>query len=84
MLYAIVEIGVYRHSIGGIFSTLDRAMEEARTRVFAEEDRYHSWQVVEFELDKPVYDGVTLKEVEGFRRDKNKILIHSDNFSVHT
>ena len=50
-VFAVFRQGVYRHECGGIFTTLERAVEVAQARAEADVDSYHSYTVVPFTLD---------------------------------
>ena len=50
-LYSVFKTGVYRHECAGVFSTLDMAEAAAQRCIAGERDDYHTYVVVEFELD---------------------------------
>lgn len=53
-LFAVFREGVYRHECGGIFSTVDSAVEAAVALITGECDHYHSYVIVPFDLDVKV------------------------------
>ena len=50
-VYAIFKEGVYRHECGGIFSTLEKAKDAAKSLISGEDDDYHTYKVLAFDLD---------------------------------
>ena len=50
-VYAIFKEGVYRHECGGIFSTLELAKESALVLLSGENDDYHTYSILTFELN---------------------------------
>lgn len=54
-VYAIVKQGVYRHEVGGIYSSIDKAIAAVKGLVKLEEGygKYHSYVVVCCDLDAP-------------------------------
>ena len=52
--YAVFQMGVHRHACIGIFSTENGARDAADAAADAEEDDYHAFEVVPFELDVPI------------------------------
>lgn len=56
-LYCIVQEGVYRHNIGGVFDTQKKAEKAAISLVNGEADHYHDWLIMGFNLNEAVDDG---------------------------
>lgn len=50
-VFAVFKKGVYRHECGGIFSTIELATEAAHKLITGERDDYHTYEILEFELD---------------------------------
>lgn len=51
IVYAVFQSAVYRHSCGGIFSTLDASQRCADACAEGDGDDHHSYEVVPFVLD---------------------------------
>lgn len=52
-LYVVVQSGVYRHAVVGVFPTLPVACSAGVTAARAEKDDYHSFEVLECVLGIP-------------------------------
>jgi hypothetical protein len=50
-VYVVIQSGVYRHGIGGVFSTEQLARAAAIQLLAKEPDKYHSYEIVRCELD---------------------------------
>lgn len=50
-LYIVFQEAVYRHECGGVFSTIEKAIEAANLLAEADIDSHHSYDVQEFTLD---------------------------------
>lgn len=55
-MYVVYAQGVYRHTINGVFSTLELAKKAALNEALEEYDGYHYFVVAEAKLDKYVDD----------------------------
>jgi hypothetical protein len=51
--YLITQEGVYRHGIGGVYTSFGVAKEQARQACIAEPDDYHQWAVVAVPFNMP-------------------------------
>lgn len=51
--FCVFQEGVYRHTCGGVFDSFERAVEAADGIAAADVDDYHTYDVFEFELNKP-------------------------------
>lgn len=67
MIYVIVQDGVYRHEVGGAFTTLEAAIKGAHAMKDQERDEYHDWIV----LEGPGLD-VAERMAEVYRTPKNE------------
>jgi hypothetical protein len=56
-LYVVIRTAVYRHEIGGVFSTEESAIKAANALIATEPDDHHDYEIVEFVLDSPSYLG---------------------------
>jgi hypothetical protein len=54
-VYVVIRTAVYRHQIGGVFSTEENALETARALIATEPDDHHDYEILEFLLDTPSY-----------------------------
>lgn len=68
--YVIIQVGVYRHSLGYVSTSLGHAVEAARLACVAEEDDYHQWQVYAVPINGPVNERNETAVGEWKRRDK--------------
>jgi hypothetical protein len=50
-LFAVFQEGVYRHSCGGIYDSLERAKDAANQIAASDRDDYHDYEVVPFTLN---------------------------------
>ena len=50
-VYVVVQTGVYRHLIAGVYLELDMAVNEAKHCLMSECDRYHTYEVVKIAVD---------------------------------
>ena len=82
LLYAIIEEGVYRHDVGGVFSSLEQAAAEAKVKVLAEKDHYHDWLVLEFKVDQSVDDGELACTATWDAADERVVLSFEDGYST--
>ena len=57
-MYVLVQRGVYRHTIFGVFDNLDLARSGAETAIAAEPDDYHQIEVVEVSLNELVEEKI--------------------------
>lgn len=55
-IWVVIRCGVYRHEIGGVFSTLDAAKAAAEELQADEPDSWHYYEVLETELDRTARD----------------------------
>jgi hypothetical protein len=75
-VYVVVQEGVYRHAIHGVFSTLEKAKECAYISCKDDKDDYHTYDIYKGVLDQKVEDLVR----EGvyyrydYQRDKDGIM----------
>lgn len=53
-LFVITREGIYRHEIGGVFSSFDAAIAEAKRLLLDEPDARHTYMVLLATLDSPV------------------------------
>jgi LDH2 family malate/lactate/ureidoglycolate dehydrogenase len=51
-LYVVIQRGVYRHAIVGIWDSLEVAKQDAEKAIAMEPDAYHSMEIVETELNQ--------------------------------
>lgn len=51
-VYTIIQQGVYRHTLGGVFDTLDAAVAAADDIAMKDRDNYHSYDVHEWTLNE--------------------------------
>lgn len=51
--YVISQEGVYRHGIGGVYTSFEVAKEQARQACIAEPDDYHQWAVLAVPFNMP-------------------------------
>lgn len=51
-LFTVFKEGVFRHECAGIYDSIELATVAANTFCENDADGYHSWDVVEFELNK--------------------------------
>lgn len=63
-LFCVFQEGVYRHTCGGVFDSLERAVDAADHIAAADIDNYHSYDVFAFELNKPDCEESALYSVE--------------------
>jgi hypothetical protein len=49
--FLVIQNGVYRHGIGGIFSTVEAAKAAADACAGLDHDAYHNYEVIPFQLD---------------------------------
>jgi len=64
-LYAVTREGIYRHEILGVFEKKDDAIFCAEGAYKEENDKYHSYHVLEFPLNKNVDDGGVIFSIKG-------------------
>ena len=64
MIYLVIQEGVYRHDVRGVYSTLEKATDAAEKAAAEDDDSYHEYVVCETELDTYVED---VDEVDGLR-----------------
>jgi hypothetical protein len=70
-VWVITQEGVYRHAIGGVFTTIEQARDAALSHIRAEPDDYHWWGISRYTLDHPTSD---LDEfVESYRRKDDEV-----------
>lgn len=55
-VYIVVQMGVYRHDIRGVYSTAGRAESAAKRAAREDSDSYHEYEVWETVLDDYVCD----------------------------
>lgn len=53
-VFAVFKEGVYRHECGGVFEAEDAARERADALAREDQDDYHTYEVVPFDLGVPV------------------------------
>ena len=53
-IYIVVQEGVYRHGIFGVYTERDDAIALAKELAETDNDGYHTYEVIPFELDKRV------------------------------
>lgn len=59
-LYVVCREGVYRHELGGVFTTKEAAIEGAKEMRSREDDTYHIWSVVgPFAMNALITEDVT-------------------------
>ena len=63
MLYVVIKKGVYRHSIVGVYDTLEKAKERAEECIQAERDTYHDFSVGAIELNTATEDVMVVGRV---------------------
>ena len=51
-VYVLIRCAVYRHEIGGVFSTEEKAKNARDLLVMSEPDDRHNWECVQFDIDK--------------------------------
>lgn len=58
-MFVVTREGVYRHEIGGVFSTLDAAINASIDYLKAERDGYHYYAVIPLVVNErlPAFDG---------------------------
>ena len=66
-VYAVVKVGVYRHEIVGIYTSVVDSKARALEALCAEEDSHHTFDILEFPLNNPVEEG---KLVRTYRRER--------------
>ena len=59
-LYVLVQEAVYRHDILGVFDNEIQAIKAAKVANERESDGYHDIQVLEYDLNKVVEDGLLI------------------------
>jgi hypothetical protein len=52
-MFAVFRSGYYRHGCGGVFSSLQKAIDAAEGMAAVDCDDYHQYDVVPFDLDVP-------------------------------
>lgn len=67
-LYLVIQIGVYRHDIRGIYTSEAAAAAAAKRAATEDRDSYHDYQVHEATLDEYVDDVRPIGPV--FEKDK--------------
>jgi len=63
-LYCVIQTGVYRHAIVGVYSSELDACARAVKCAREERDKYHSWEVATVEIDTDIDDVTTVREYE--------------------
>jgi hypothetical protein len=71
-ILAVIKHGIYRHEIIGVFDDIELATQYAAEAMNNEPDDWHRFVVLEFEVNKVVYDGKLMVEVS---RKDSKISI---------
>lgn len=56
-IFIVVRTGVYRHEIGGVFTTLVAAHDEALRLMLSEPDAHHEYEILAQRLDMPTQSG---------------------------
>lgn len=52
-IYCPIQVGIYRHKMGGAYADLADCISRARQMIEEEEDHYHSVEVLGFKLGQP-------------------------------
>jgi len=55
-VYLVIQQGVYRHDIRGVYTGKDRAIKAAERSAAEDRDDYHAYEVHETDLDQYVED----------------------------
>ena len=66
-LYIVTQEGVYRHSIMGVYNSLDAARQRAIQSILAERDDYHDMSICTINLNGSDAD----QEIERYKRSDN-------------
>ncbi len=68
-IYIVIQEGIYRHDVKGIFTSLEQAKSRAvECGEDQEDDGYHTYCVCPAEIDTPIDDVKTMAEYEGKRK----------------
>jgi hypothetical protein len=51
-LYIVIQVGIYRHGIAGVFDRGEVAIDTAMKMLGLESDSYHDYEVIECELNE--------------------------------
>ncbi len=68
IVYLVVQQGVYRHDIRGVYTSPDAAVAAAKRAAADDSDSYHDYTVYEATLDEYVEDVLTTPGVRAFTK----------------
>jgi len=68
LVYLVVQQGVYRHDIRGVYTTAEAATVAARRAAAEDRDDYHDYTVYETTLDQYVEDVDTTPGIPEFKK----------------
>lgn len=74
-LFVVIQRGVYRHGIVGVFDDLELAISNAKRACKEESDNYHNFEIVALETNS-YKEEVVLKNVA---RKGNEVLLFEGN-----
>jgi hypothetical protein len=72
-VYLVIQNGVYRHDVRGVYTTKENAENAARRSAAEDRDAYHSYAVFEAELDAYVEDVKAADDLPGFRQRTHRV-----------
>ncbi len=70
IVHLVVQEGVYRHDICGVYSSAELAEEAAQRAAREDEDDYHSYEIYETALDQYVNDVYPTPGAPSFRGER--------------
>ena len=68
-VYLVVQQGVYRHDIRGVYTSVDAAKVAAKRAATEDRDSYHEYEVYEATPDEYVEDVRRVPDVPAYSKD---------------